>query len=303
MTATGLRHDAFVYDSDAGFVERMTPFVIDALDAGEAAVAVTTPGNCALLREALGASAERVSFVHSDDWYQRPITTIAGYDRTLRTHEQAGAPAVRVIGEVSFGSTPRELREWTAYEALLNHAFADRAAWIMCPYDARRLPDEVLEHAWHSHAGVLTDDWNDSPHYDDSDAFARAALPEPEPVEGLIDVPFEVEPQAFRTSLRRYLEYARVPQERADALLSAAGEILANAARHAEGVRSVRIGLVDDRFVCEITDAGPGFDDQLAGYLPPSEHAAASGLWVARQLTWRLELLPAADGLTVRLWV
>jgi hypothetical protein len=87
MTAASLRHDAFVYESDTDFVARMAPFVTRALEAGKAAVAVTTPSNCALLREALGAPAERVSFVHCDNWYQRPI---AGYHRMLRTHERAG---------------------------------------------------------------------------------------------------------------------------------------------------------------------------------------------------------------------
>jgi anti-sigma regulatory factor (Ser/Thr protein kinase) len=64
----------------------------------------------------------------------------------------------------------------------------------------------------------------------------------------------------------------------------------------------VRLGQADGRFVCEIADHGPGLDDPLAGYLPPRPGRGA-GLWVARQLTRRLEMLSSERGLTTRLWI
>jgi hypothetical protein len=48
------------------------------------------------------------------------------------------------------------------------------------------------------------------------------------------------------------------------------------------------------RFVCEIVDRGNGFDDPGAGYLAP-RNRVGTGLWVARQLTWRIEVLPVAN--------
>jgi anti-sigma regulatory factor (Ser/Thr protein kinase) len=53
-----------------------------------------------------------------------------------------------------------------------------------------------------------------------------------------------------------------------------------------------------------VSDHGPGLDDPLAGHLPPG-HAdvQGAGLWVARQLTSRLDLLSSDRGLTTRLWV
>ena len=52
-----------------------------------------------------------------------------------------------------------------------------------------------------------------------------------------------------------------------------------------------------DRFACEITDDGPGLDDPIVGYLPPGPTAdRGAGLWVARQLTERLELLGSGAG-------
>ena len=80
--------------------------------------------------------------------------------------------------------------------------------------------------------------------------------------------------------------------------------MLANAQRHGGETLSVRVGRVGDRFVCEVSDDGPGIDDPLAGFLPPRPgHADGAGLWVARQLTRQLEVVPSSHGASVRLWV
>jgi anti-sigma regulatory factor (Ser/Thr protein kinase) len=117
-------------------------------------------------------------------------------------------------------------------------------------------------------------------------------------------VPPGGDPVAFRERLAAELAAAKVPEAKALKLLVAANEVAVNAFEHAGGPERLRIGVVDGRFVCEISDRGPGFDSPLAGYLPPKPEAGrGSGLWTARQLTSRLELIPSADGLTVRLWL
>ena len=82
-------------------------------------------------------------------------------------------------------------------------------------------------------------------------------------------------------------------------MLLAASEIASNALRHGRGIEDIRVGHVQGRFVCEIIDRGPGFDDPAAGYLAPRA-GAGRGLWVARQLTWRLELFGSPRGFTAR---
>jgi anti-sigma regulatory factor (Ser/Thr protein kinase) len=304
MTLASLHHDAFVYASDDEFVERMVPFVQSGLEEGEAVVAVTTLRNGAVLREALGHDSEGVTFKDRDEWYVRPAQVIAGYDKTLRDCLRAGAPAVRVVGEVQFGTTPREWEEWTAYEAILNRAFAHRPAWIVCPYDARALPDSVIHQAAHTHPRVMTDVSRRSDLYEEPADLVRALTPEYGQLPGLRPVILPGDGHGFRLQLARELTADGVPEARATAMVMAAGEVVVNAERHGRGAREMRVGRVDDRFVCEITDHGPGLDDPLAGYLPPGpEQAGGAGLWVARQLTSRLELLSSADGLTVRLWV
>jgi anti-sigma regulatory factor (Ser/Thr protein kinase) len=87
-------------------------------------------------------------------------------------------------------------------------------------------------------------------------------------------------------------------------MLLAATEVFDNACRHGSGPTSLSAGTVDGWFLCEVADRGAGLDDPLAGYLPPEQAAHhGSGLWVARQIVSRLELMPGAPGLRVRLWL
>ena len=303
MNTETLRHEAFVYDSDDEFVGRMASFLEDGLAEGAAAMAVTTRANWASLRDALGARAKRVSFTDRDSCYVRPAMAIASYDTTLRHHLLSGAPSVRVIAEVQFGPTPEEWDEWTAYEAIANRAFADHAAWIVCPYDARILPEQVLEGAWHTHAEVCIESSEASPHFDDPGQLVRSLTPAHQPLPELRSLPAGNNAEAFRERLAAELAAANVPQVSALNLLLAASEIVANAWQYANGPELVRVGLVEGAFVCEISDRGPGVDDPLAGYLPPRpDQKRGGGLWIARQLVSRVELLSTARGLTVRLW-
>jgi anti-sigma regulatory factor (Ser/Thr protein kinase) len=203
---------------------------------------------------------------------------------------RAGAPRVRAIGEVAFGTTPEEWAEWTAYEAILNRALARHPAWVVCPYDARVLPDRVVQDAAHTHAG------------EHDEALLRALMTELEPLPELRTVPLGEDARGFREQLARELVAARVPDAQARDLIVAAGEVLANACRHGGGPRTLRAGRAKGRFVCELSDGGPGLDDPYAGYLPPDVGGGA-GLWVARQLVWRLELSSGPDGLIARLWL
>jgi anti-sigma regulatory factor (Ser/Thr protein kinase) len=85
-------------------------------------------------------------------------------------------------------------------------------------------------------------------------------------------------------------------------MLLAATEIATNAVDHGGGVEDVRVGRAGGRFVCEIVDRGNGFDDPSAGFLPPRA-GLGSGLWVARQLTWRIEFFRSPRGFTARIWL
>jgi AcrR family transcriptional regulator len=146
-------HEAFIYSSDDEFAAGLAPFLRDAVVAGHPALAVTTAARIGLLREALDADAAAVAFFDSDEWYRRPGAALVTWRSTLDENRLPGAQVARAIGEVPFGT---DTGRWTRYESLFNRAFAGRAAWVICPYDTRRLPDQVVADARRTHPVVST---------------------------------------------------------------------------------------------------------------------------------------------------
>jgi anti-sigma regulatory factor (Ser/Thr protein kinase) len=301
-----VRHELFTYDADDVLIDRIAPILADGLAEDEAVAAVTTPQRQALLREALGADAERTLFLDRDAFYTRPEAALAACDSTFRRVIRGRVAGMRIMGEPPICKDRAEWDVWACYEAIVNRAFAHHPAWIMCVYDTREVPADVLETACHTHPVVAAEQDGSVPHegYLAPEAIVRALGATPIAGPDLRSLPLEPDPRRFREVLAGAMASAQVTGERAERMLSAAGEVLSNAHRHGGGLRSIRVGRVGDHFVCELADRGRGIDDPLAGYLPPRPGGGwDAGLWVARQLTRRLELVPSADGLAVRLWV
>jgi anti-sigma regulatory factor (Ser/Thr protein kinase) len=299
-SAAALRHHAFVYESDEEYVAGTAAFLKEGLDAGEAAIVANTRDGLAMMRDALGADADRVAFVDVSATYTRPAHTVARYYGTFLEQLQ-GAPSVRAVATGQFGATPAEWQEWMTYEAITNFAYSHLPVWVVCAYDASRLPDAVLELAWRAHPEVLADGWRDNDQFEDPRALVQKLTPEPRPLAGLRS--FSVnDVDGFREQLARELMAEEVPEARTLDMLLAGTEVAANAVSHGDGIEEVRVGRADGRFVCEVIDRGAGFDDPLAGYLAPRD-GRATGLWVARQLAWKLECFHSPKGFTVRVWL
>jgi len=162
-TMSNLRHDALVYGCDDEFVVRVTPFLRAGLAEGSPALAVTTPDRWALLRKALGAAAERVSFTDRDDWYVSPDTSLANFNAKLNDLVSGGATSVRVFAEIRFDPDPETWSQWTAYEAILDEALASHPAWIVCGYDRSSLDAQLIDSAWQTHTHVFADGWHGLP--------------------------------------------------------------------------------------------------------------------------------------------
>ena len=299
-----LRHDAFLYDSDETFVAQMGTHLQTGLREGAHAIAVTTQHNLGLLRESLGADAGNVMCIDRAEWYQHPARVLAGFDRVARDAEAAGASSLYAVGEVSFGSTPREWDRWTAYEATIDRALASCRLNVICPYDERVLPAAVLAGACRTHEHVITDARRPSPAYADAAAVVRAHTPAPEPLPHLRALAPPASPHDLRALLAAEMAADGVPRAAMRDMLLAASEVFTNARQHGGGATSLAVGRVGSHFVCEIADVGAGLDDPLAGFVPPRPpQLRGAGLWVARHATSAVELLRSdGGGLTVRLW-
>jgi anti-sigma regulatory factor (Ser/Thr protein kinase) len=303
MRGAPAHHNLYAYDEDGAFVDHVVPFLRQGLREHEATVLVVDPRKRALLKQALGDLLDRIVYIERDSYYTRPEDALAGYDAQVRGYLKDGAPRVRVFGELPLCRTQQESDTWIMYEALLNPAFAHHPMTIVCGLDAREQPDSVIEGSWQTHPRAMNEGWSDNDHYHRPHDIVRARTPAPQDVSGLSAVPTDGDAHALRARLLAEMAAAGVPEVDAAKMLMAVVEVLTNAHRHGDGVRAIRIGRVGERFVCEISDHGPGLHDPLAGYLPPHPgHARGAGLWVARQMTRRLEMTSSERGLTTRLW-
>ncbi len=259
----GLVHEALLYSSNEEFLARLVPFLRDGLAAGQPAIAVVTPNKVALLREALGADAKRVSFPDASTLYRRPAHAIAEYRRHLDAElSRPNAELVRVIGEVQFGLTGQEHADWTRYESMLNRGFAGYPAWVICPYDTRALPEQVVADALHTHPFVSTGDQRDtSAGYIETDELVDGAA-----------------------------RAAGLAPTIVDDATVAVGELVRDALRRGAEAR-VQIGRDGAGWHCEVTDRDSNATDL----------GESIGLSIARLIGERVEVASGAGAQTVRL--
>ncbi len=299
---TALRHNALVYESEDEYLARAVPFLMEGLATGEGAIVAHRKPGLELMREALGPDAERIRFVDVSTAYTRPARTLAAY-HAVYADQLARTPMLRAVADVQFGPDPGEWDLWTGYEAVFNRSFGHLPAWVLCSYNASGTPDRILEGVWQTHPEVVADEaWNTSEHYEDPDHLLRRLTPAPAPVAGLRSIRPGRDVEELREELARQLVAENVTATQSLDLLLAATEIGANAISHGGGIREVRVGRARGRFVCEITDAGDGFDDPAAGFLAPRQ-GIGRGLWVARQLTWQIDFFQSPLGFTARIWL
>jgi anti-sigma regulatory factor (Ser/Thr protein kinase) len=302
-TQCSFEHEAFIYDSDAAYTAVLAPMARDAAVAGDAALAVVSRHNADLLRDALGPVADAVTFLDAEAWYLHPTSTIAQYDGVLR--DLGPATPAFVIGEVQFGRSPSEWVDWTRYEAALNRALEPHRARVVCPYDTRSLPPTVVDDARRTHPLVRTARGSEA----SADYLEPGVLiPRLGPTVGVpatvadVDLHVEGSVLAARRVFARAAAEAGFAPDRVDELTLAVNEVLTNALLHGGGTARLRVwAAAGTGLTCAVDDTGPGVDDALLGFVPPATDATGGyGIWMARRLFERSELLRSpTGGLTV----
>jgi hypothetical protein len=151
-----LEHRALVYSADDEFLDVAAPFLSEGRDRSEALLVVLKARNIALLRERLGSDADAVEFVEAESWYTEPGPALAAYRAMVAAKVEAGAPWVRVVGELLLsGKADSEIARWTRYESLFNLLFASSPVTVFCLYDTRSLPAEIVKMALSTHPHTI----------------------------------------------------------------------------------------------------------------------------------------------------
>jgi anti-sigma regulatory factor (Ser/Thr protein kinase) len=300
MKHDGFQHGALIYEGADEYLAGTVPFLRAAARAGEPAMVAVGPEQAEMIEAELGEDAKSVWFADIRELGRNPAWILPFWREFV--DENGGRP-VRGVGEPVWAArAPAALDECHRYEALLNVAFAPAPGWsLLCPYDARELPEEVLERVAVSHPHVVrAGEPRQSPSFEpDPDCFA-GELPPP-----------RVEVQSFGFGLTELAELrSRVASvaERAGLgpgavadLVTAASELAANSVMHGGGSGVIRLWSEDDSLLAEVEDRGR-IEEPLVGRLRPGlKQEGGRGLWLANQLCDLVQIRSGERGTVVRL--
>lgn len=302
----GLEHDALIYGSDEALMSTLVPWLRDGLEREDGAVVATTSPHIDQFRDALGADERSVSFLSAEDMYVHPVQTIAAWQRLLSEAADTGITFTRIVGEVRFGATADLQKSWTRYESALNAIFERSPTWIVCPYDVRALPPDVIDQAWRTHPTVWDSTRHKSDRYEVPARLLREFVEPGRAVTGPPSLELYIDDRLgeVRETVRALGREARLPRSRVEELVLAVSELAGNTVRHAGGGGKLALWITPEGVVCEVTDHGGGMADPLAGLVPPKPSASAGmGLWIARQLSDSFAIGGNGGGTTVRIAV
>ncbi len=159
MTPRAADHRALIYGSDEEFLAAAIPFLTEGIERSDSLLAVTTEAQGKLLRDTLEDGSEHIEFADSMDWYDSPSGASNRYRAFVKQKFEEGAAWIRIVGEpVWSGRSEAEITAWTRYESLLNMTFASMPTTIVCPYDTRTLPADIVENASTTHPQVAHGD-------------------------------------------------------------------------------------------------------------------------------------------------
>lgn len=297
-----LVHRALIDGTDQEFIDVALPFVRYGIESGDPTLVVVQEGNVRNLREALG-DFDGATLLPVSQWYETSARTRDKFRRWAVEHLNGGnedrrptGNRVRLVGEPPWAvGNEARVRDWARHESVINVAFDGLPVSFICPYDARALPDQILEHAASTHPEVIADDRaSRSVSYQDPREFCRrldAAVRAPRGSTvaefdfALGDLPV-VRRIAESAAAGAGLSAARVGE-----IVLAVNEIATNAVIHGRSPVTLRIWTRSDEIVFEVTDAGEGIGDALAGQLRPApEDLGGRGLWLTRLLSDALEI-------------
>jgi len=146
-------HTGFFYDTTGQYLDVISSFLEEGLNAGEPALVAVPHSNLELIRARLGSRGGTVHFRDMCVLGRNPSRIIPAVRRFTDAHRGV---RTRFVGEPLWaGRSPAEIEEATRHEALVNAAFADVPTTILCPYPTAGLDAAVLADAETTHPLLL----------------------------------------------------------------------------------------------------------------------------------------------------
>ncbi len=299
-------HEAFLYEGIDEFLEGVSSFILEGLEALDPILVVVDRTKIAGLKRTLGPAARHVDFANMAEVGRNPARIIPVW-REFVTRYAAAGTRVRGVGEPVFPErNPAEVDECERHEALLNVAFMSGRPWrLLCPYDTATVGGDVLAAAARSHPFV-----REGSRRRPSEQYRGPAAPF---AGELSDPPASAEELAFdtdsddlavvRSLVASHALRAGLTVARSSDLVLAANELATNSLTYGGGGGRLRIWRQADAVVCDVGDDGH-IDHPLVGRLQPGpDRVGGRGLWLVNQLCDLVQIRSSAAGTVVRVWM
>jgi anti-sigma regulatory factor (Ser/Thr protein kinase) len=296
-------HSALLYHSEREYVDWLVRFISDGLDRAQP-VLVAVPGDrLALLRRALGDAAADVTMADMMEFGRNPGRILAAQLAFVERHP---GQHLRIVGEpIWAGRTASEYPACVHHEALINIAFADRDATIVCPYDASCLDNDVLADVHLTHPQIWRGGFrNHSPDYALDVALDHCNQPlTTNPAAVTFTVGEAADLAGARKCCNRYGRLLGMSADQVADLMLVATELATNSLDHAGGGCRLAFWYEAGHVVCEARDMGY-WADPLAGRRPPGAHGIGPyGLFVVNTIADLLRTHTTPAGTTVQVYL
>jgi anti-sigma regulatory factor (Ser/Thr protein kinase) len=300
-TLGSFTHLAFFYQTPDVYAARVAAFLRAGLTAGEPVFVLVPAVHSGWLRDALGAEADGVRFEDMAQAGRNPAWIIPKVREFVDAYP---GQHVRYVGEPIWPArTLPEQREAIRHEALINLAFAETDAAILCPYDTTRLAAGVVADARRTHPVLVAEGAaTPSPTYAGVGHMPPSSqIPLAPPAADAMSLEYTTDLSAVRAEVEKQARHTSLPEMRIVDLVLAVSEVAANTIKHARSSGTLDISLDEREIVCTIHDGGT-ITDPLAGRRRPAADASdGHGLWLVHQVCDLVEMRSDDSGTTIRM--
>lgn len=295
------RHLALLYRGQAGYAPALRGFIRDSLARDKSLLAVVPDRNADLLRADLGSEASFVTWMDMTTLGRNPARIIPAILGFAAQHQ--GREMTCISEPVWPGRSAAEWEEAARHEALVNLAFREMPAMMLCPYDTTALPRPVISDAEATHP-VLTSEGTEraSVSYRDSGAppahWDRVLAPPPQRSG---ELHYDTDLRPVRSFIANAARRAGLPASRTADLVLAISELAANTLRHTSAGGTLHVWHSTKALICQVQDTGQILDP-LAGRRPQSADVlGGKGLWLVNQVCDLVQTRTQEGSTTIRL--
>jgi anti-sigma regulatory factor (Ser/Thr protein kinase) len=293
----GFRHAALLHRDPEEFTAGVLGFVRAGVRAHEPVLVAGSGPGLRLLRAELGAEDDLVTW--SDLARCDPGPGVVDLMRSFALR-YAGRP-VRCVQEVAWPGRPHgDTAETMRQETLINRAFAQVPATIMCAYDTRAAAG-VLAGAERAHPSLIrAGQAQPSRHFA---ATGPGELPLSPPPAAAMVLRYREDQARLRGATADYGRASGLDEDRVQDVVLAVGELAGNTLKHTSGPGTLTMWRADGELLAQIDDSGH-IRGPLPGIQPGTPGLAGSqGLWLVHQLCDLVDIRTGPGGTSIRLHV